>query len=75
MYMKLTGAEVVIDFEKDEAAGLFAVMANTPGSVSPEAFTKGQEIYAWFYQNVQKLAVNYDQETAVKYSKQHHSKR
>lgn len=50
-----------VDFEfkfklsPEDAQGLFAVMNNNPGAVTPEQYQTGQRLYTWFYGEVQRI--------------------
>lgn len=64
MDLNRLGSQITIDLDKPEdAAGLFAFMTNAPATVPPEVFAKGQQIYAWFFENLQTLATNFERET------------
>lgn len=49
---------------KDEAVGLFAVLTNQQGLVTPEQFQKGQLLYQHFFHNVEVLATYWEAEQA-----------
>ncbi len=51
----------------EEAVGLFAVLTNQPGLVTPEQFQKGQFIYQNFFHNIEVLATNWAAEHAHLY--------
>lgn len=64
MDLNRLGSQITLDLDKQEdAAGLYAYITNTPAAVSPEAFAKGQQIYAWFYENLHTLVTNFERET------------
>ena len=64
MDMYRVGSEITVDLEKKEdAIGLYAVMTGKQNEVPPEVWERGQRIYSWLFQNVEKLAVNYETET------------
>lgn len=70
MLVQRKSSELTIDLDKKEdALGLYAVLSGNPGSVPPELLKKGQEIYNWFFESVQKLAINFEEETRLKYRK------
>lgn len=67
MDVERKGTKIIIDLDKEEdAAGLWAVLAQQPTRVTPEAFTQGQFIYNWLYAAVLKLASNYQQESTIR---------
>lgn len=44
------------------AKGLFALLSGQPNAVTPEQLQQGQTIYAWLFQDLQKLALDYTNE-------------
>ena len=64
------GSEITVDLDKQEdVMGLWAVMTNNQASVPPEVFQKGQQIYAWFYEQVLQLASNHPVEVQTPFRK------
>lgn len=67
MHVNHCGKDLVIGFDsQEEAAALYAVLTNTPQTVSPEALARGQWMYAWFFNQVQRMAQSFDQESSLK---------
>ena len=65
MHLDRKGTQIIIDLDKEEdAVGLFAVLSNQQ-QVTPDALSRGKQIWEWFYASVYKLANNYRPESAV----------
>ncbi len=66
MEMNRKGSQIILELDKEESAvGLFAVLSGRHDLVTPEVLKYGQEVYAWFFGSVQRLATNYTKESSV----------
>lgn len=64
MEVNRVGTKITIDLNKEEdARGLYAVL--TQSQVSPEVYANGDWLYKWFFNAVQKLALNYPHESSI----------
>ena len=61
MYMNHVGRDITITLNtQEEAAALMAVLSGTPTDEGSRAF--GNRVYAFFYEAVRKLAMQFDKE-------------
>lgn len=66
MEVNRRGSQIIMTLDKEEdAVGLYAVLANQPGSVTPEVLEHGRWLYAWFFKSVNLLAANHGVESST----------
>ena len=64
MHSAHNGRDIVIGIDSDgEAKALYGVLSGNTAGLSPEQIAFGQNLYKFFFESVQKLAVNYEEET------------